>query len=270
MSTQVSPDTPPPTDGAPVGSAVEPSQRVTDTGQPRIGEVVGAAARFISQSINLRSRGDQERRSKRRRAIMAPALLYIGSTGEKAVIFNVSEGGALISTWSPLLVGEMIDLSIPEERFYVSGKVVCTRPALRHICFGAPIPTFVVDELERKYFPQVFILAEAEHQIIVDRLAEAAAGRVKLGPSDLPDRHSCQLGRWYDSIADQELVGREAFRVLEGIHQAFHEKALEVCAAIAAADQEAVRNSMSELTNATTNLSAATSAVCRKGKTAAA
>jgi methyl-accepting chemotaxis protein len=52
--------------------------------------------------------------------------------------------------------------------------------------------------------------------------------------AEVPDHHSCRLGKWYDGIRDETIRNHPAFKALIGPHERVHSiarKALEAAAA---------------------------------------
>ncbi|MTJ93951.1 MAG: hypothetical protein F8N36_14000 [Desulfovibrio sp.] len=193
--------------------------------------VVGAVRRMVSGAFRGRC-PEIERRTGRRRSIMAPVQVSHAALRERAVIFDISEGGALVHTWMAIGIGDTLDLFLAEERLHISGHIVGSRTALRNVAFDQQISSDIVVSIAQKYRPKVAEVARHEHQVFINRLTDAMAGKVKLQTTDLDADHNCQFGRWYHSVTDTELLGTEPFVALEALHKEIHALGHSVLAAL--------------------------------------
>jgi methyl-accepting chemotaxis protein len=71
------------------------------------------------------------------------------------------------------------------------------------------------------------LVAKSDHMIWRKKLSEMVAGRTRLDAKELADHHSCRLGKWYDSLADQGLTSHRAYKALAAPHQAVHAAGIE-------------------------------------------
>ena len=79
-------------------------------------------------------------------------------------------------------------------------------------------------ELEKKSIKDaVLYRAKSDHFLWKKRLAEMLVGLNSLDPNELADHHSCRLGKWYDSIDDEQLLNNETFKAIVEPHRIVHE-----------------------------------------------
>lgn len=74
-------------------------------------------------------------------------------------------------------------------------------------------------------------MAKIDHVLFNKRVVDAVLGRGKWKSSEVPNCHSCRLGKWYDSIANKQLRETEIFRSLSAPHQRVHKAAVEALTA---------------------------------------
>jgi methyl-accepting chemotaxis protein len=65
-------------------------------------------------------------------------------------------------------------------------------------------------------------VAKSDHLAFKKRLTDALMGRQTWRSVDVPDEHSCRLGKWYDNVKDPAVVEQEAFRDLQRPHVELH------------------------------------------------
>jgi methyl-accepting chemotaxis protein len=66
------------------------------------------------------------------------------------------------------------------------------------------------------------VIAKSDHVAFKKRLTHALMGRVEWKASEVPDEHSCRLGKWYDSVAEPEILSQPAYAKLREPHAALH------------------------------------------------
>ena len=71
------------------------------------------------------------------------------------------------------------------------------------------------------------ILAKSDHVIWKKRLANMLVGRESLSPSELSDHHSCRLGKWYDSVRNDDIAQSPSYAALMDPHKAVHHHGIE-------------------------------------------
>ena len=65
-------------------------------------------------------------------------------------------------------------------------------------------------------------IAKSDHIAFKKRLTDALIGRVEWKAANVPDEHSCRLGKWYDSVAEPQILDQSAYRELREPHAALH------------------------------------------------
>jgi methyl-accepting chemotaxis protein len=66
------------------------------------------------------------------------------------------------------------------------------------------------------------VIAKSDHVAFKKRLTDALMGRVQWNASDVPDEHSCRLGKWYDSVVEPRILDQPAYGKLREPHAALH------------------------------------------------
>ena len=212
----------------------------------RLDEILGTLGRLMTRAVRTSSK-IAERRTKRRRSIMADAEVNVGGRMDKVTIFDISEGGALLFNHSPCTVGTRLIVSVSSESLRVEGTIVGCGDDLQHLKFDAEIPNATADDFGRKYFPRVIELTKDDHRAFVGRVAEAVSGKIKLLPSELTTHHTCRLGRWYDTVADDVLIDLSSYKALVPPHSKVHEKGRDVLIALHDGDRDLASQRLAEL-----------------------
>ena len=76
--------------------------------------------------------------------------------------------------------------------------------------------------------------AKSDHLIWMRKLAQMAAGRATLKPTELADHHTCRLGRWFDAQPAGELTAHPAWQALKKPHELVHSAGIKAARAYAA------------------------------------
>jgi len=71
-------------------------------------------------------------------------------------------------------------------------------------------------------------MAKIDHILFKTRVVDIVAGRVEGRANDLPDHHSCRLGRWYDSLQAASIRSHPTYTGLAGPHETVHRIAHEI------------------------------------------
>ncbi len=231
------------------------SKRVEDASQAsitvhenaaRVDEVLGTLGRLMTRAVRTSSTV-AERRHERRRSILLDAEVHQDGRREKASVFDISEGGALLFCTAPCTVGANLRINAPDENLDIQGKVVATRDNLHHIDFDAPIPSDRADSLGVKYFDRVIELTKNDHRAFVARIADAVVGKTRMQPGELATHHTCRLGRWYDAVADDILIELPSYKALAEPHGKVHSKGRDVLFAVRDERPDLAQSRMTEL-----------------------
>ncbi len=89
-------------------------------------------------------------------------------------------------------------------------------------------------------------IAKNDHIAFKRRVLDGVLGRIKLSVQDIPDHHGCRLGKWYDSITDDAIKTKEAYKVIIGPHQIVHACAKK---ALTAAGEGRIEEAFAEIEN---------------------
>ncbi len=81
-------------------------------------------------------------------------------------------------------------------------------------------------------------VAKNDHVVFKKRITASVMGRDSWREQDVPDEHSCRLGRWYDSVTDSRLTGHPAFKALAEPHRRVHEGGKETLRRCKAGDRD--------------------------------
>ncbi|MDO8606569.1 MAG: methyl-accepting chemotaxis protein [Phaeospirillum sp.] len=65
-------------------------------------------------------------------------------------------------------------------------------------------------------------IAKNDHIAFKRRVLDGVLGRTDLKADAIPDHHGCRLGKWYDAITDQTVLGNSAYTCLVNPHQQVH------------------------------------------------
>ncbi|TAN70417.1 MAG: HAMP domain-containing protein [Magnetospirillum sp.] len=65
-------------------------------------------------------------------------------------------------------------------------------------------------------------IAKNDHIAFKRRVLDGVLGRTDLKADGIPDHHGCRLGKWYDAISDQGVLGNSAYTSLVNPHQQVH------------------------------------------------
>jgi methyl-accepting chemotaxis protein len=220
--------------------------RAVDKSTHSLDDVLGGLGRLLTHAVRTSS-SIAERRRYRRRALMVDAEMKVGHKIESVVVFDVSEGGALVSSKTAHTSGDTIQLSIPAENFTAQGRIVACSETLYHVEFAASMPTAAIDALGAKYFARLVELTKGDHRGFVKRVADAVAGTKAWAVSEISTHHTCRLGHWYDSVADNVLLALPSFKALAGPHAHVHQAGLAVLVALQQGNKDRVQAHFAEL-----------------------
>jgi methyl-accepting chemotaxis protein len=216
-------------------------------------EVLGGLGRLLTHAVRTSS-SIAERRRHRRRALLVDAEMKVGHKAEAVVVFDISEGGALVSGKIAHTNGDRIELTIAAESFRAAGRVVAYGDALCHVEFDHKVPSATVDALGAKYFAKLVELTKGDHRAFVKRVADAVDGTKALAVGEIATHHTCRLGRWYDSVADAVLMALPSYKALAQPHAAVHQAGLAVLVALQEGNKDRVKAHFAELEQCSKNV----------------
>ncbi len=230
---------------------------------------VTAAAALMDETLNgmrkqltkaIRTSSDfTNRRKGLRRAVMiegevirAGAQIRDPASGDRypTVLNDLSEDGAMLAappatSWP---VGTQLSLRIPSERIEVAATIVADSGGMLHLAFaGQPLSSEQVDRISAVTVPRMLNLAKDDHRAFVARIADALAGKSTIAPASLSTHHTCRIGKWYDNITDDRLMGLHAFKTLLEHHRPVHKFGRDVLVALAAGKNDEAAAAMRKL-----------------------
>jgi len=215
-------------------------------GSKSLDEVMTTLGRLLTRAVRTSS-DVAERRNARRRSMLADAEATAGGTRQKVSVFDIAESGALVAAPAKWTADTRVSIVIPEDNVGFEGNVVGCSDGLYHIKFDAALPTEVADRLGEKYLSRLIELAKSDHRAFVTRIAAAVSGQTRLGVNEIPTHHTCRLGRWYDSVADDVLLDLPSFKALARPHGEVHGAGAAVLAALQAKKPDLARTRFADL-----------------------
>ena len=93
-------------------------------------------------------------------------------------------------------------------------------------------------------------MAKIDHTLFKKRAIDTVLGRGSWTAADVPDNHSCRLGKWYDGIEDADLRQTDAFKTLDKHHHDVHHAAVDALKASASGDRNAALDLLKKLDTA--------------------
>jgi len=228
-----------------VKDAREASNSVSD-GSRNLDDALGMLGRLLSRSVRTSS-DIAERRHFRRRSLLVDADATIGGSSEKVRVFDIAENGALVASQSVWPSKSRISVMIPQENVGFEGTIVGCSKGLYHIKFDKALAGDVADRLGQKYLAQLIELTKSDHRAFVAKIADAVSGKIKLALGSLSTHHTCRLGHWYDSVADDVLMEMPSFKALTRPHAEVHGTGAAVLSALQAGNTALARERLAEL-----------------------
>lgn len=86
-----------------------------------------------------------------------------------------------------------------------------------------------------------------DHILWKRRIASMLAGRERVDPGELADHHQCRLGRWYDHVADRQLLEHPDFKALAEPHAGVHRHGKAAADRYNAGDIDAAKQELDHL-----------------------
>jgi len=236
-------------------SANQTAQTVLDS-TARVNEALGTLGRLLTRAVRTSSTVS-ERRHFRRRSLMVEGELSVAGRVEKVTLFDLSEKGCLIFSPLPCTPGTRVSAALPDEGLRMDGTVVACGDNLHHVDFDGELAPSQVDALGRKYFSRVVEQTKQDHRTFVQRISDTLDGTLTLNAANLATHHTCRLGRWYDSVADDVLMKKQSYRDLVGPHAQVHDKGRQVLVAFQNGDQAGAARLMTQLSDLSKDVIAA-------------
>jgi methyl-accepting chemotaxis protein len=100
-------------------------------------------------------------------------------------------------------------------------------------------------------------MAKIDHVMFKKRIVDTCMGTDNWQSHEVPDHHSCRLGKWYDGIRDETIRSLPSFKALIGPHEVVHSSAKKALNAAKAQDPEAMTEALLLLDKASADVLAA-------------
>jgi len=213
----------------------------------RVDETMGTMRTLLTRAVRTSS-AIANRRHMRRRAIMVDAELSAADKREKVTAYDLSEGGIMITAPSRHEPGSRVTIEISEDAIRIPGVVVAESDLRHHVRFEpTQLPAAQANALARRSIARIVDMTKADHVAFVDKVATALAGSASVPPADLSTHHTCRLGRWYDSVSDEQMTSLPAFAELAEPHREVHTCGRQVLVALEANQRALAETRMEEL-----------------------
>ncbi len=229
-----------------VAKASQASMAVAESSD-RMDQTLRGMRLLVTKAVRTSS-AIANRRQLRRRAVLMEAEVQVGERREKVMLHDLSERGVSIASKADCEVGTAVIIEVPEEGIRVAGTVVACAGDRHHVRFEkSNLTAERVDALARKNIARIVDLTQNDHLAFVDKIAHALTGDQTLRPSDLATHHTCRLGRWYDTVADDLMCSLPAYAALAEPHREVHTYGRQVLVALEAGQTELANTRMGEL-----------------------
>ena len=104
-----------------------------------------------------------------------------------------------------------------------------------------------IDHLSKASVGKLMDVAKDDHRKFVQRIEDAVNGKITVQPAELSTHHTCRLGRWYDSVTDDRIMGLPAFKGLMGRHRPVHAVARDILVALGEGKQSEAKQMLVQL-----------------------
>jgi methyl-accepting chemotaxis protein len=226
--------------------ADEASQAVND-GAGRMEESMAGMRKMLVKAIRNSSRMANQR-TRRRRTAMIDGEVHVGGQVEKVVLHDLCEDGATVVNDTPCTPGTRVTLVVASEGIRLDAVTVACTNGYHHLRFTDKLlPGSLVDALSKASIGRLIETTKNDHRVFVGRVAEVLAGQTRLAASELSTHHTCRLGRWYDNVSDETMIGLPAFSNLLEPHRQIHRMGRDVLLSLAEGREADARAQMAEL-----------------------
>ena len=216
-----------------------------DAGQ--INETVAGFRTMLTRMLRT-SADSANRRAQSRYLVELPARIAASGRDLAATVVDISAGGACVRTSEGLNPGDGITLSLTGGGYSGAAQVVRLGKLGWQLRFvGGGLDEGALNRLAAAGGRNLLSRVEAAHRVFAQRLAEAAAQRTALMPSDVADYHGCRYSLWQDEIADPEILESSLFKELTGTHRATHSIGARILGLVEDGQAEAARKLLPEL-----------------------
>lgn len=213
----------------------------------RMNEAMGTMRQLLGKAVRSSAAIADGKGEHRHACLIDLELRPRGSAVRKAVLYDVGAGGALMFDIAGTAVGTMLDLHLHEMTGAIQAKVVQGSGDLYQLSFANDqISADKAKSLSSSSIGRLVQVTTEDHVAFVDRLRQAASKAITIQPDDLSTHHSCRLGRWYDSVTDDEMLALDAFRNLMEPHRAVHGAGRALLKSLAEGDSTGAATHMAE------------------------
>jgi methyl-accepting chemotaxis protein len=229
-----------------VGRADEASHAVNESAG-RMEESMTSMRKLLVKAVRTSSR-IADRRTRRRHAAMIDAEVAVAGRVEKVILHDLSEDGTMVASETPCQPDTLVTLSIPSEGIRLDAITVACTNGYHHLRFTKTmLPPAQVESLSKASIGRLIETTKNDHRVFVARIAEAVRGEIKLAPAELSTHHTCRLGRWYDNVSDETMIGLTAFAGLLEPHRDVHRKGRDVLVSLTEGREAEAAQRMADL-----------------------
>jgi K+/H+ antiporter YhaU regulatory subunit KhtT len=221
-------------------------------------ETLSGMRKQLTKAIRTSSDFTNRRRGLRRAVMIEGEVARAEAHGREPVagdryptiLNDLSEDGAMLAappatSWP---IGTQLKLRIPSERVELVATIVANAGGMLHLSFpGQALSGEQVDRISAATVPRMLTLAKDDHRAFVARIADALAGTVTIAPAGLSTHHTCRLGKWYDNITDDRLMGLQSFKRLLEHHRPVHKVGRDILVALAAGKRDEAARTLRKL-----------------------
>ena len=213
-------------------------------------------SRMLTKAVRTAS-ALSDRRSAPRRAVLLDGELLADGRSERVQAFDLSESGCMVNFAGSVQQGASVTVALPSEGIRGKAIVIACNDGFVHLRFeGFELPPGKVEAIARASIDRLVELTKSDHRAFVQRVKDAAGGKISLDLSTLAAHHSCRLGRWYDNVSDDRIMACPAFKALNGPHIRVHQAGHDVLEALQAGHDGDVQEGIARLDTASHEVTA--------------
>lgn len=170
-----------------------------------------------------------DRRRYPRFNVFIPATLSTegGPLSEPVIVNSLSVGGVMLHVDSPSShwhLGSDCVVDSPGLGGMYRGRIVAVRNGSVQVAF-ASTSRLTIEQLEGAVYTGGLALVDrmkTSHERFIAHVRSAVTDKAKKVAATSLNHHSCELGRWYDAIGDEDVHQSKAYRALREPHVKAH------------------------------------------------
>ena len=146
---------------------------------------------------------------------------------ESVVVKNLSIGGVMMNVDASAIIwhtGNDCVVDAPGLGGVHKGKIVAARDGIVQVAF-ANDDMLTIEQLEDAVFAGALALMEnikASHEEFISSVRSSLTDKTKKVAEVLFNHHTCDLGRWYDAIGDEEIRRSKSYKAIREPHVKIH------------------------------------------------